>query len=54
MLRPFTGVGKQGNLPFYLFQSELCKLRHRKAMTVQGLSSLLGRSVSLLCSSQDS
>lgn len=51
MLHPFTGVGRQENLPYYLFQSEL---RHRKVTMGQGLSRLLDRSVSLLCSSQDS
>lgn len=43
-------AGKGTNLPYYLFQSEVGKLRHRRVMTVQGLSSLLDKSVSLLCS----
>lgn len=44
---PSTGVGRQRILPYYLFQSELGKLRHRR---VQFLSSLLEKPVSLLCS----
>lgn len=39
----FTAVGKVGNLPCYLLQGEVGKLRHRRVMAVQGLSSLIGQ-----------